>query len=325
MKTVSALAIRGFVETDKLHIDDFRLADGSVVPLTLAYTRTGPRDAPTYLILHGYAGSHHALDSNAGTSDAGWASMWAGPGKALDTNTQQVITVNLPGSAYGSSWCGADDSYASVHGMASAVDTLAEQLGVAKFAGVIGYSFGGYVAMQLKTDYPNRVGPVLGLCTSWQGRGHADELIALKALHTPSARRAFREQVLLRSGLLAYSLQFGTAATQREFARLDTWAQEFSAQALWRLRAAAIAFRLEHCPADTQLLYASSDMLFAPPASLPANVHVVSTTLGHQSLLYDPTIWCPLIDSWLSQPTISLNTRNPTTNLETSSCNVEPY
>lgn len=289
------------VECAHAYIDDFRLADGRVVKLTLAYTRTGPGDAPTYVILHGYTGSHHALDPAAGVSDAGWACSWAGPGRCLDTRKVQVITVNLPGSAYGSSWDG--EGYASVRGMAAAIGTLAEQLGIAVVNGVIGYSFGGYVAMQLKADYPCRFGRVLALCTAWKGRGRASELQALKALDTAASRRAYREDVLLRSGLRELIALQGPPAQQREYVRLDAWAQEFDAVSLYRLRAAAIEFDLEQCPPATHLAYASSDTLFPPPTPLPANASVIQTPLGHQSLVYDPSAWHETIASWIKSGT----------------------
>lgn len=291
------------VECAKAYIDDFRLADGRVVKLALAYTRTGPRDAPSYVILHGYTGSHHALDPAAGVSDAGWASSWAGPGRCLDTRKVQVITVNLPGSAYGSSWDGDAQGYTSVRGMAAAIDTLAEQLGIAAVKGVIGYSFGGYVAMQLKADYPYRFGRVLALCTAWKGRGRVSELQALKALDTAASRRDYREDVLLRSGLRELIAMQGPTAQQREYARLDAWAQEFDAVSLYRLRAAAIEFDLEQCPPATQLAYASSDTLFPPPSPLPANAVVIQTPLGHQSLVYDPNAWHETIASWIESRT----------------------
>jgi pimeloyl-ACP methyl ester carboxylesterase len=282
-----------------IQIDDFRLADDTVVPLTLAYTRSGPSHGPTYVLLHGYAGSHHALNRDGPASDAGWASTWAGPGQTLDTNHLQVITVNLPGSAYGSHWPGAEQSHASVANMAWAVDALLRRLEIASIDGVIGYSFGGYVAMQLKTDFPERVRRVLAICTAWQGRGHPDEVTRIRQLDSPGKRRLFREAVLMLSGLQVYADQMGPAVAQREYERLDAWADEFSTDALWRLRAAAIDFRLEQCPPDTQLLYASSDALFPPPRPLPLNACVITTPLGHQALLYEPHAWQPYIDKWL--------------------------
>lgn len=303
MKTLLEKGRRDDVECAESQIDDFRLADGAVVKLSLAYTRAGPHDAPTYVVLHGYTGSHHAHDCVSSVSDVGWAGTWIGPGRCLDTRTTQVITVNLPGSAYGSSWSGNVESYASVRGMAAAIDTLAEQLGIATLDGVIGYSFGGYVAMQLKADYPNRVARVLGLSTAWKGRGNVSELEPLKALSTAACRRDYREQVLLRSGLKELITMHGPDVQRREYARLDAWAQEFDTLSLWRLRAAAIEFDLAQCPPDTQLVYASSDTLFPPPTPLPANASVIPTIFGHQSLIYDPGAWRQTIESWITSKT----------------------
>jgi pimeloyl-ACP methyl ester carboxylesterase len=310
-------------ESGVTRIENFRLANGSLVPLDIAFTRTGPRQGPAYLIVHGYTGSHHALDPEAHTSDAGWAHEWAGPGKALDTHQVQVITVNLPGSAYGSTWFGAEESYATVKGMAYAIDSLVRQLEIPLLVGVIGYSFGGYVAMQLKTDFPDRVRHVLGVCTAWQGRGHPDELNRLKNLRTSDERRELRRQVLQRSGLEAFALQHDEAATHREEARLHQWANEFTTQALWRLRAAAIDFQLPHCPPNTRLLYASSDALFAPPEPLPPQGHVVQTALGHQSLLYDPACWLPYIKAWLRDPATNFKHSQSLHNQDINACNAE--
>ncbi len=282
-------------------LDDFRLAYGEVVRLTLAYTQCGPRDAPAYLLLHGYTGSHYASAENANAADAGWAAPWVGAGKTLDTTQVQVITVNLPGSSYGSQWQGAPDGHASVRGMAAALDALLEQLGIATLAGVIGYSFGGYVALQLKVDYPLRVRRVLGLCTALQGRGSASELPMLRALVEPGQRVEFRQRVLERSGLLEWVRDQGETASQRERQRVIQWAGEFGADALWRLRAGAIGFDVGACPPETTLLYASSDALFPPPTHLAANMRVVATPYGHQALVYDPGPWMAPIAAWLRE------------------------
>lgn len=291
------------VRTAETQLDDFRLADGTVVGLRLAYAQCGPRDAPAYLLLHGYAGSHHALSRDAAAADAGWAMAWAGPGKALDTTRVQVITVNLPGSVYGSAWDGAEHTHASVRGMAQAIDALLEQLAIPTLAGAIGYSFGGYVALQLKADHPQRVERVLGLCTACRGRGSPDELDRLRALTEASQRAAFRQGVLMRAGLREWAQDRGEAALTRELATLPAWSAQFSAQALWRLRAAAIDFELAACPDDTTLLYASSDTLFPAPHPLPAHAAVVQTRYGHQSLLLDPDAWLDPIRNWFDAAT----------------------
>lgn len=288
------------VQCAQTTLDDFRLADGEVVRLQLAYTLCGPRHAPTYLLLHGYTGSHYAVAEDARAADSGWAGAWVGPGQALDTDRCQVLTVNLPGSSYGSQWQGAQDAHASVRGMAGAVDALLEQLGIDALEGVIGYSFGGYVALQLKADYPQRVRRVLGLCTAPKGRGSADELPKLRGLAEPAQRAGFRLDVLQRSGLPEWVEDQGPEAQRREHERVDRWAREFTADSLWRLRAAAADFDVGTLPADTTLVHASSDRLFPPPPSSTTGTHVVHTPYGHQALLYDPQAWTEPIRTWLA-------------------------
>lgn len=280
-------------------LEGFQLADGTAVTLRLAHERMGPPDAPAWLLLHGYAGSHHALAPSPDAVDAGWAMSWAGPGKPLDTSRVQVITVNHPGSAYGSGWRNAADSHASVRDMARAIVALLDRWSIATLAGAIGYSFGGYVALQLKADWPDRVDRVLGLCTGLKGRGSLDELARLRALTEPAQREAFRRNVLMGAGLREWGQDQGGQALERELSTLPRWAEQFGADALWRLRAAALGFDVGILPPRCSLLYSSTDTLFPPPDPMPAHAGIVETCYGHQSLLLDPRAWVPAIDDWL--------------------------
>ena len=278
-------------------IPDFRLADDSVVPLRLAYTSQGSADGRTFLLLHGYTGSHFALDSSQPAADAGWAAAWAGEGRVLDTRADRIITVNLPGSSYGSRWQDGETSYASVPAMASAIEALLTQLGVTQVSGVIGYSFGGYVALQLKADYPQRVGRVLALCTATCGRGGPADVDAMRALDSPEKRYAFRVATLMKAGLKEWADDHGEPALQAQLAAVRRWADEYSTAALWRLRAAAVTFALPQRPPQTTMLYASSDALFPPPADTPVN-DVIQTRYGHQALVLDPLPWIAPIADW---------------------------
>ncbi len=287
---------------------DLRLADGRVVRARVAYTSQGPEDAPAYLLLHGYTGSHFALDPSGPAADAGWAAAWAGPGKALDTRRHRVITMNLPGSAYGSGWDGADRTHASVAAMADAACGLLDALGIARLGGVIGYSFGGYLALQLRAAWPSRVRRALALCSARQGRGSLDGLDALRRLDDPDKRYAFRVETLMRNGLTQCARDQGPQALARELGRVRQWAQEFTPDALWRLRAAAATFALPAWPSDTTALQAASDALFPPTADRPARAATVPTPYGHQALLLDPAPWVEPIAAWidgrdLSHPT----------------------
>jgi pimeloyl-ACP methyl ester carboxylesterase len=277
-----------------------RLADGSLVRARLAYASEGPADAPTYLLLHGYSGSHYALDTAGPASDAGWAAAWAGPGRVLDTRHMRVLCLNLPGSAYGSSWCGAEAAYASVANMADAVCALLDALGIAQLEGVIGYSFGGYVALQLRADAPQRVRRALALCSARRGRGSHDELPALRGLLEPEQRRAFRVATLMKAGLSEWARDRGAQALQQQLDAVRQWSHEFNASALWRLRAAALGFGLAAWPSESALLQASSDSLFPLGTDRPDQAHTVHTPYGHQALLLDPGPWCAPIGQWLA-------------------------
>lgn len=278
---------------------DLRLADGPVVRTRLAYASQGPEDAPAYLLLHGYTGSHFALDAHGPAADAGWAAAWAGPGKALDTRRCRVLTMNLPGSAYGSDWPGADGAHASVAGMADAACGLLDALGVERLDGVIGYSFGGYVALQLRATRPSRVRRALALCSARQGRGSLDELDALRRLDDPDKRYAFRVETLMRAGLAEWARDQGPQALARELGRVRQWAHEFTSTALWRLRAAAATFSLPAWPTDTTVLQAASDTLFPLTADRPTQALSVPTPYGHQALLLDPDPWIGPIGAWI--------------------------
>lgn len=285
--------------SDALEIASLRLSDGRRVRVRMAFTSQGPIGAPTYLLLHGYTGSHLALAMEAAAADSGWASAWAGPGLALDTREIRVLTVNLPGSSYGSQWEGADDAYATIEGMAWAIDAWLEDMGVGRLEGAIGYSFGGYVALGLRAWHPARLSRALAICSAARGRGSLAELDALRSLDTPERRFTWRMDNLARAGLLEWSQEHGPQALEREREAVRRWAGEVSAASLWRLRAAAATFELPQWPARSTALYASSDLLFPPAAESAPEMHTVQTRYGHQSLLLDPKAWCEPIGHWV--------------------------
>lgn len=279
-------------------VDGMPLSDGRTVRVRLAYTSQGPAGAPTYLLLHGYTGSHFALAPHPAAADSAWACAWVGPGKALDTRRCRVLTVNLPGSSYGSGWEGADHAYASIAGMAWAIDTWLGGVGVERLHGAIGYSFGGYVALGLKSWHPSRVARTLVICSASRGRGSLDELDALRRLDTPEKRFAHRMETLRTAGLAQWTQDHGEQVLARECSAVRLWAAEFSAASLWRLRAAAATFELPRWPADTTALYASSDLLFPPRADGAGQVHTIQTRYGHQALLLEPDAWLEPIGRW---------------------------
>ncbi len=124
------------------------------------------------LVCHALSGSHHVAGTYADAPhNVGWWDNLVGPGKPLDTRKFFVIGVNNLGGCYGSSgpnqinpatgklW-GADFPFVTVEDWVESQAHLADQLGIRRFAAVVGGSLGGMQAMSWALQYPERVGHV---------------------------------------------------------------------------------------------------------------------------------------------------------------------
>ena len=121
------------------------------------------------LVCHALNASHHVAGVYADAPDnAGWWDNLVGPGKLLDTNRFFVIGVNNLGSCFGSTGpksvnpatgrvYGADFPVVTVEDWVDAQAVLADRLGIARFAAVIGGSLGGMQALAWSMRYPERV------------------------------------------------------------------------------------------------------------------------------------------------------------------------
>ncbi|MDY0072629.1 MAG: homoserine O-acetyltransferase [Thauera sp.] len=125
------------------------------------------------LVCHALSGSHHLAGHYADDpANIGWWDNLIGPGKPLDTRKFFVIGVNNLGGCYGSSgpnqlnpdtgelW-GADFPFVTVEDWVESQARLADHLGIAKFAAVVGGSLGGMQALSWSLQYPERVDNVL--------------------------------------------------------------------------------------------------------------------------------------------------------------------
>ena len=111
------------------------------------------------LILHALNASHHVAGLTSGsTDDIGWWDNMVGPGKPVDTDRFFVIGVNNPGSCFGSTGpmspnpatglpYGPDFPLLTVEDWVRAQARLADELGIARFAAVMGGSLGGMQAL----------------------------------------------------------------------------------------------------------------------------------------------------------------------------------
>ena len=121
------------------------------------------------LVLHALNASHHVAGVYSDTDkSAGWWDNMVGPGKPLDTDRFFVIGVNNLGSCFGSTGpmhanpatgrpYGASFPLVTVEDWVQAQARLADVLGIAQFAAVMGGSLGGMQAMAWSTMYPGRL------------------------------------------------------------------------------------------------------------------------------------------------------------------------
>jgi len=153
------------------------LSSGAALPgFELVYETYGTLDAArsnAILVCHALNASHHVAGSYADQVDSeGWWDNMVGPGKPVDTNRFFVVGVNNIGSCFGSTgpasinpatgkpW-GSDFPIVTVEDWVDAQARLADRLGIARFAAVMGGSLGGMQAVSWAIRYPERIASAL--------------------------------------------------------------------------------------------------------------------------------------------------------------------
>ena len=130
------------------------------------------------LVCHALNASHHVAGTYGDDPESlGWWDNMVGPGKPLDTDKFFVIGVNNLGGCFGSSGprhinpatakpYGADFPVVTVEDWVNAQAQLADYLGIARFAAVMGGSLGAMQALQWTIAYPERVGHALVIAST---------------------------------------------------------------------------------------------------------------------------------------------------------------
>ena len=130
------------------------------------------------LICHALNASHHVAGTYADDpKNVGWWDNMVGPGKPVDTNRFFVIGVNNLGSCFGSTGpmsldpatgkpYGARFPVVTVEDWVDAQARLADALGIARFAAVMGGSLGGMQAIAWATRYPQRIAHCVAIATT---------------------------------------------------------------------------------------------------------------------------------------------------------------
>jgi homoserine O-acetyltransferase/O-succinyltransferase len=147
----------------------------SLADYTLVYETYGtlnPERSNAVLICHALNASHHVAgmyEGVDGSKNIGWWENMVGPGKPVDTDRFFVVGVNNPGSCFGSTGpmhvnpatgkpYGATFPVVTVEDWVQAQARLADALGIARFAAIMGGSLGGMQALAWSLQFPDRVG-----------------------------------------------------------------------------------------------------------------------------------------------------------------------
>jgi homoserine O-acetyltransferase len=153
-----------------------RLADYTLVYETYG-TLNEARDNAV-LVCHELNASHHAAGQHAGQPHStGWWDNLLGPGKPLDTDRFFVVSINNPGSCFGSTGpasldprtqqpYGADFPVVTVEDWVDAQAALLDRLGIEQLAAVIGGSLGGMQALAWTLRFPARVRHCIAIATA---------------------------------------------------------------------------------------------------------------------------------------------------------------
>ncbi|MGG7607645.1 homoserine O-succinyltransferase MetX [Massilia sp. BKSP1R2A-1] len=164
----------GTVTPQAMHFaEPLRLQSGaSIGDYTLMYETYGTLNedkSNAVLICHALNASHHVAGTYADKPKSqGWWDNMVGPGKPVDTNRFFVIGVNNLGSCFGSTGpmhtnpatgkpYGAAFPLLTVEDWVSAQARLADRLGIAQFAAVMGGSLGGMQALSWSIMFPERL------------------------------------------------------------------------------------------------------------------------------------------------------------------------
>jgi homoserine O-acetyltransferase len=144
---------------------------GELPGATIAYETWGTLNADAsnaILVLHALTGdSHVAGPAEVGHLTAGWWEAVVGPGRALDPARWFVVAPNVVGGCQGSTgpastapdgrpW-GSRFPLVTIRDSVQAETTLADALGIARWACVVGGSMGGMRALEWAATEPERV------------------------------------------------------------------------------------------------------------------------------------------------------------------------
>jgi homoserine O-acetyltransferase len=166
----------GYVKPRLLHFDDpLTLRSGRVIDqydlMVETYGELNADKSNAILICPALSGDHHAAgyyDPNNPKEKPGWWDCCIGPGKPFDTSRFFVVCLNNLGGCAGSTGpsstnpetgkpFGPDFPIITVRDWVNSQARLADRMGIAQWAAVIGGSLGGMQVMRWAISYPQRI------------------------------------------------------------------------------------------------------------------------------------------------------------------------
>ncbi|MFO1352568.1 MAG: homoserine O-acetyltransferase [Gammaproteobacteria bacterium] len=173
----------GLVKPQTFNSEQSLCSDCGRVPraIYLVYETYGELNAArtnAVLICHALSGDHHAAGyHDSADRKPGWWDNCIGPGKSIDTNHFFVVCCNNLGGCKGSTGpvsnnpatnkpFGPDFPIVTVRDWVRSQARLADHLGIAAWAAVIGGSLGGMQGLQWAIDFPERVRHVIGVAVA---------------------------------------------------------------------------------------------------------------------------------------------------------------
>lgn len=173
----------GLVQPQCQHFDEpLTLRSGRVLPaydlMVETYGTLNANRSNAILICHALSGDHHAAGYHSETDrKPGWWETCIGPGKPIDTNLFFVVALNNLGGCAGSTgprtvnpdtgrpW-GPDFPVVTVRDWVNSQKRLADRLGIAQWAAVIGGSLGGMQVLRWAISYPEHLRHAIAIATA---------------------------------------------------------------------------------------------------------------------------------------------------------------
>ena len=164
----------GLVEPRLYHFDKpLALRSGKVLPaydlMVETYGELNEARNNAILICHALSGDHHAAGYHSEQDKKpGWWDSCIGPGKAIDTNRFYVVSLNNLGGCAGSTGptsinpetgktYGPDFPIVTVRDWVNSQHKLMQELGIERWAAVIGGSLGGMQVLRWTISFPEAV------------------------------------------------------------------------------------------------------------------------------------------------------------------------